>query len=189
MNGYQLLRAMCVPVVLLGVASSTNTLWGAGPADAVHFSLKTTIPAIVDVKLAPGGILRGRIVDVRAVGISKADVFVRQANGELTTTKTDIRGDFAISGLRGGVHQVVSGPVGCVVRAWAPKTAPPVAREGILIVVGQDLVLGQHPTGPIGRFWENSKYALTNPLVMTGIIATAIAVPVALNNRDKDSGS
>ena len=189
MNGNCFLRAVSVPVVWLGLVSSANTLWGAGPADAVHLPLETTMPAIVDVKLAPGGILRGRIVDVRGMGVAQVYVFVRQASGELTTTKTDFRGDFAIRGLRGGVHQLVAGPEGRVLRAWAPQTAPPAAREGVLIVMGQDVVLGQRHTGPIGRFWGNAKYPLTKPLVMTGIIAAAVAIPIAVNNRDKNSGS
>ncbi len=189
MNGNRLLRAVSIPVVCLGLVSSANTLWGAGPADAVHLSLEATMPAIVDVKLAPGGILRGRIVDVRGMGVAQVDVFVRQASGKLATTKTDLRGDFAIRGLRGGVHQLAAGPVGRVLRAWAPQTAPPAAREGVLIVVGQDVVLGQRPAGSIGRFWGNTKYPLTKPFVMTGIIAAAVAIPVAINNRDKDSGS
>lgn len=61
-------------------------------------------------------------------------------------------------------------------RLWAANTAPAAARDSALLVVGDEQVLGQ----------GGMKYWLANPWVVAGIVAVAVAVPVAIHNRNQD---
>jgi hypothetical protein len=135
-------------------------------------------PLINDVALGENGTLTGQVVDSQNVPQAIAEVAVWQNENRVATTKTDENGNFSVAGLRSGVHQVAAGQGVSVYRFWAPNTAPPAASPGAMIVSDQSVVRGNG--GVIGF--------LTNPWVLAGIVAAAIAIPIALNNDD-DSGS
>jgi hypothetical protein len=111
-----------------------------------------------------------------------------QVNGQTAAaTTTDAHGVFAVNGLRGGVHQVVVGDSMQNCRLWATGTAPPQAVPHLRFIPGQgDIVRGQW--GPPPSYNTMVSWA-TNPWVIGGVVATAIAVPVILNNVDDDEGS
>jgi hypothetical protein len=82
-----------------------------------------------------------------------------------------------------------------VYRAWAPRTAPPSANRAILAVAREDSVRGQYappiaaaPAGP-GPFGKTMNWISDHPLITAGIVATAIAVPVAIAADDDDPAS
>jgi hypothetical protein len=137
-------------------------------------------PAIADVALAEGGLLVGQVVDPQ--GAPKANLRISlqdSQNKEVATAKTDQQGAFAISGLKGGVYQVVTPQGRRVYRLWSPGMAPPSAQRGTLIVLGDELARGAASRGGMRAF-------LTNPIVIGGAVATAIAVPVAIHNSRRD---
>ena len=140
-------------------------------------------PVIYDVTLRDGGVMLGQVVDVQ--GAPKADVPVslRLGEQEIATTATDANGYFAFSRLRGGVYQVVSAEGVGAYRAWAPGTAPPNAREGALVVAGQDLIRGN-----FGHHLGRLKFWLCNPWVVAAIVTTAVAVPVGIHNANRGGG-
>lgn len=135
-------------------------------------------PAVVDVALGDGGVLQGLAVDPQ--GAPKADLAValRSGDQELGAAKTDQAGRFAFSGLRGGVYQLATAESQGVVRVWAPRTAPPYAQQGVMLVSGESVVRGQ-------AFRNIGSFA-SHPWVMAGIIATAVAVPIAIHNANRD---
>jgi hypothetical protein len=103
---------------------------------------------------------------------------IRQGQ-EIARTQTNAEGRFAVQGLTGGVYQVAT-PVGAATyRAWSPRTAPPAATQAITIVPDETIVRGQFGTGALG--W------LANPWVLAGIVAAAIAIPLALDDDDDAS--
>ena len=130
--------------------------------------------AVTDVALADGGKLRGQIVDTQGTPQRKLPVAVAQVDREVATTTTDDAGCFAVCGLHGGAHQIVAGTAQGVYRLWAPHTAPPSARPGVLLVVDGQPVRGQD--GPLG-------YWLCHPWVLLGLAAVAVALPVAIHNH------
>ncbi len=136
---------------------------------------------VIDVALADGGVLMGQVVDTQ--GVAKANVPVKLTAGEkeLAVGKTDANGYFAFRGLRGGMYQLTAAEGTGMYRLWAPRTAPPSAQRGALVVAGQDLARGQ--LGARMRAW------LSNPWVVGGIVATAVAVPVAIHNADDNTPS
>ncbi len=139
--------------------------------------------ALADVALGGGGVLRGQVVDPQGNLLAHCEVLVRQQDRAIAVTRTDADGRFAISGLAGGVYQIAAAESVAVFRFWAPGTAPPAAQAAALIVAGNGgLVRGQGPGSGVRRFFSS-------PWVLAGLLAAAIATPIALSNRDKVSTS
>ncbi len=132
----------------------------------------------VDVALDTGGVLRGQVVNSQGVPLKNTSLSLRQLPGETVTTATDNSGRFELAGLHGGTCQIVAGSSVAVCRLWSPDTAPPSAKPALLIVADGPQVLGQR--GPIAN------WALSHPWIVAGVVATAIAVPVAIHNLDDD---
>jgi len=87
----------------------------------------------------------------------------------MARTTTDERGLFVIEGVRGGSYNIL-----------VAGTAPPTAREALLVVTPDPVALGQNAGG---TFWRT----VTNPWVSAGLIGAAVAVPIALNNNASGS--
>jgi len=136
----------------------------------------TPTPAspVVDVALREGGLLVGQVVDEQGVGLGNVPVSLRQQDRELAIGKTNPDGTFGFKGLRGGIYQIVADQGHGVYRVWTVGTAPPAAQDGALVVNGDPVVRGQQGGG--------FRAFITNPLVIAGVVATAIAVPVAIHN-------
>jgi len=135
--------------------------------------------AVVDVALRDGGVLIGQVVDEQGAAMENVGVSLRYQDRDLVASKTTKEGYFAFKGLRGGVYQIVAARGHGVYRVWSPGTAPPAAQEGALVVSDNTVVRGQQDgCGCPGGF----RAFITNPLVIAGIVATAIAVPVAIHN-------
>ena len=132
---------------------------------------------VIDVELRGGGLLLGQVVGPAGKPLVGTRVSLRRLDREVATTVTDPSGYFFARGLRGGTYEIIAGPTRQLYRLWAPGTAPPTAGPGALIVVGGHQVRGQ--TGPTG-------YWLSNPWVIAGIVAAAVAVPVAIHNNRID---
>jgi len=141
---------------------------------------------VVDVELGTNGVLRGQLVDRqgRQLPISQVQV----TNGHQTrSTYSNKQGNFLFEGLVGSTYQVQAAGNLQIVRAWAKGTAPPKALDALLIVHDSDIVLGQHCGSPVcGNAIRGAKHPLSNPFILGGIVATAVAIPVAIHNRDKD---
>jgi hypothetical protein len=142
-------------------------------------------PAVIDVALKDGGVLLGQVVDPQGKGLQNTNVALRHYDREVVAASTGAEGYFAIKNVRGGVYQIASGDGIGVYRLWAPGTAPPSAQEGALLVANDTVVRGQQPgSAPPGTRLKNF---VSNPLVIGGVVATAIAVPVALHNSRSGS--
>jgi hypothetical protein len=134
---------------------------------------------VIDVALTAGGEFSGQVVDAQGRPQAGTSVMVCRQQQVVATTSTDEHGQFSLRGLQGGMYQVVAGQGMQSFRLWAPGTAPPAARQSALLIASDQVVRGQ---GGL-RYW------LTNPWVLSAAIAAAIAVPIALSNREKSSAS
>jgi len=133
---------------------------------------------MTDVQLRDGGVLLGQVVTPENAPVAGVDVLLRSGTQEVGMSKTDNNGYFAFSGLQTGVYQVATTESQATYRVWTEGTAPPGAPTGALIVNGHRMVRGQNGMQAVRNFF-------TNPWVIAGIIATAIAVPVAIHNSKK----
>jgi hypothetical protein len=131
----------------------------------------TTIPAVTDVALKDGGVLNGQVVDLRGSGVTGVSVTLGTQNKEVAATTTSAEGRFAVSGLRGGIYHVAAAEGHGVYRLWSAGTAPPSAQNSILVYTQDE---EQNRSG--------LKMLLANPIVIAGLVATAVAVPLALSH-------
>jgi hypothetical protein len=130
-------------------------------------------PAVVDVALSNGGVLHGQLIDLRGSSAAGVPVSVKAQNKQVVSTVTAKDGQFTVPGLRGGVYQVAAGEGQGVYRLWTAKAAPPSAQKNAIVFTG--------------LFGGSPKMLLANPVVVAGVVATAIAVPVAVVNSRPSS--
>jgi hypothetical protein len=156
-----LVTGLCCAAILSGQLAHA-----AGPV----FS---TTSRVSDVALTPGGLLRGQVLDAQGVPQRQIKVAVGKTNQQPTYVSTDGTGQFSVQGLSAGVYQVQTSHGSGVYRVWAPRTAPPSAQAGVLVVNHKQVVRGY-----------GGAHVLGNPWVMGLVVAAAIAIPLAF-----DSGS
>ncbi|MBN1394211.1 MAG: carboxypeptidase regulatory-like domain-containing protein [Pirellulales bacterium] len=161
--------------ILKSAMVSLATLGMCLPSVAFAASPTTQSP-VVDVALTDGGVLQGQVVDLQGKGVSGVPVLVKLQNQEIVKTTTAEGGRFSVKGLRGGVYQLAAGQGQGVFRMWAVNTAPPSAQKNAIVYT-------QGGYGGGGGL----KMFLSNPIVIAGLVATAIAVPVSLANSGSSS--
>ncbi|REK25704.1 MAG: carboxypeptidase regulatory-like domain-containing protein [Planctomycetota bacterium] len=143
-------------------------------------------PQVVDIELATGGILRGRVVDARGVPQVDAEVTLAQQQRTIASTRSGADGQFTMSNLKGGTYHAVTQHGVSVFRLWAHETAPPRAPSSVMLVSDASIVAGQH--APLKLPHAPLKVWLADPFVIAGIVAIATAVPIAVaNSRDSES--
>ncbi|QDT68475.1 hypothetical protein MalM25_13970 [Planctomycetes bacterium MalM25] len=159
------------------------------PCAARAESATAARPLAVDVVLQPEGLLVGQVVSASGAPLSKSEVKLRLKDGREAVAKTNEEGGFAFRGVR-GVVTLHSDKTAAVVRTWAPGTAPPNATPALLMVEGDQVARGQHYAGAgTQAVVDRSKRLMANPLFVAGVIATAVAIPVAIANDDDDPAS
>ena len=95
-------RCLLVAATSAGMLLSNSIVWADGPAP-------TAPPKMIDIELHSGGVLAGRVVDARGVGLEKANVALHNGNTPIAETATDPAGDFRFESVRGGIYQLSSG--------------------------------------------------------------------------------
>ena len=137
-----------------------------------------------DVALGDGGVLVGHVVDVQGVAVAMATVTLADHKQEIAQVRADQEGKFSVPSLRGGVYRISSRGQDAMYRLWAPHTAPPVAQQGVILVVGGDVIRGQYGKSP-GPFASMAQWVADHPLITAAAIGAAIVIPIAL---DDDNG-
>ena len=133
-------------------------------------------PAVADVRLHEGGIVHGRAVSCENAAIADTEVSLCSGERILGIGKTDRNGYFAFTGVCNGVYQMETPGGRQTVRLWTAETAPPVAQPYARIVC---TVRGQCCQPSVARTVRD---LMANPLFVAGLIATAVAIPVAIHN-------
>lgn len=157
------ISGLLIPSIIFGTCLPAQ-LWAVD-------SLPNTTPIMTDIALSDGGILEGQVVGYQNVGLPGVPVTVKQQNRDVATTTTATNGHFVVQDLRGGVYQVSTTQGGGIFRLWAPCTAPPAAKNRAIVYV-QNGMGGGGLRGILG-----------NPIVIPALIATAIAVPIAVSSQ------
>lgn len=166
MKSVKALRGMLISLATIGMILPQAAL-AAEPTPA---------PAVVDVALSDGGVLRGQIVDLQGASVTGIPVSVKIQDRDVAATTSTADGRFAVQGLRGGVYQVAAGEGHGIYRLWSAGTAPPSAQNGAIVYTQN------------GNGTGTMRSLLTNRVVLiAGVVATAIAVPLALANSQSAS--
>jgi hypothetical protein len=132
------------------------------------------------VALAEDGALHGVVVDGQAVPVPGTQVTLAQADRQIAATVSDADGRFTLAAVRGGVYQISAGQGVAVYRVWTAASAPPAASRLALVNAQSQIVRGQMP------FWDLFR---TDAFLITAIVATAVAIPVAVHNLRDDNDS
>jgi hypothetical protein len=140
--------------------------------------------------LYQGGLLIGQLYDADRRPLPQAEVSILAGDYTVATTRTDASGVFRVAGLRGGVHRIATANAVATYRLWAAGTAPPQAAPVLPLVVDGELARGQwSPPRPVSAFVESTREWRTNPFIVGGLVAAAVAIPVAIHNADDPPGS
>ena len=91
---------------------------------------------IPDLALGQGNTLAGQVVDSEGNSLSDVVVTVLSGDREVVRTKTNKEGRFAVAGLSGGAYTLVAEGSKLPCRVWSEGTAPPNAKDGLLLVSG-----------------------------------------------------
>lgn len=175
--------ATTVAMVLQPQLLAANEAAAPAPSTRVVTTTpKTQAPS--DVVLQEKGVLLGRVVDAQGAALPNAPVSLQTGGKEVARVVSDDMGRFQAEGLKGGVYQVASVGHQGTYRLWAPQTAPPAAAKGMSIVSQRDVVRGQFVGGPSNPFSSIGQWVAEHPIITAGAIATAIAVPIALDDDD-----
>jgi hypothetical protein len=154
--------------------------YAAGDEPAVMPGRVNSALQIEDVSLGQGESFHGVLLSERGEPIADADVELTQLGRQVAVSKTDEAGQFGFQGLRGGLHLVKAGQSAQLLRLWKPGTAPPHAKNGV-IISEQLTVRGQRPFKDL---------ITSNAFIITGVIVAAIAIPIAVHDaRNDKSGS
>ncbi len=151
----------------------------------------------IDVALRGNGEFHGQILDPQGYALRGVPVGL-QRNGKIVArTHTDEHGKFQFTGLRGGVYNIRAPGGGNTYRLWSPGTAPPSAREQVIVVSGA-LVRAQdayyvpaegelyNANEPIG---DSVLQFLASPWFIGAVIAAAIAIPLAIDDDENQFAS
>lgn len=144
---------------------------------------QVALQAPSDVQLHEQGLLVGRMVDEKGAAVANSPVSLQTGGKEVARVVTDASGRFQAKGLQGGVYQVASNGHQGVYRMWSPNTAPPAAAQGLSIVSRPDVVRGQY-AGSGNPFTSAGQWIAEHPIITAGLVATAIAVPIAIDDDD-----
>ena len=136
-------------VKLTDVRSSSFTPGSIKPNDDKPSIAKPSSPKVpptpIDVALNRDGVASGRVLDAQQKGIANAVVSFRQGKEQIVSATADDQGRFEVQNLRGGTYLITSNNGYGLFRFWAPKTAPPTAREQVLIRAQAVIVRAQSP--------------------------------------------
>ena len=167
-----------IAALVCGSMLTTQLAQAASPSvTSTTRSTEAPRTAIRDIALGNAGELRGQVLDIQGQARPKLPVRIARQGEEVARTETDQHGRFAVQGLNGGLYEVQT-PIGTnVYRAWTPGTAPPSAVTEAMVVPDENLIRGQMRGGQ-ALSW------LANPWVLAGIVAAAIAIPLALDDDD-----
>ncbi|HEY4759268.1 MAG TPA: carboxypeptidase-like regulatory domain-containing protein [Thermoguttaceae bacterium] len=162
------LSGLLISLIILGT-SLPITGWAGEPSPK---------PTLTDIALSEGGILEGQVVDLQNIGQPGVPVSIRSQDRDVASTTTAVNGRFVVQDLRGGVYHVAAPKGDGVFRLWAPRTAPPAAKKHAIVYVQNQYAMG----GDSGL-----KRLLGHPIVIPAVIATAIAVPIAVSANQQPS--
>ncbi len=163
-----------VALAAVGVVCPQLPAMAAGQKATVKTVAANTV---LDIGLAQGGTLTGRVVDQSGVALEGAEVVVKQGKTEVTRTVTDKQGTFAAKNLKGGVYTVASGSTEGTYRTWSEKTAPPSAHDQALLVVGKNGARGQS-----GCCESDGFGGIGSILLVGGLIAGGIGLGYAIGH-------
>jgi hypothetical protein len=149
----------------------------ARPAVTERLPSTTPAPPIADVALDADGRLQGQVVDNAGLPAAGTTIVLVSQGRAVAVVTSDAAGHFTAEHLAGGIYEVHAAGNVSLARLWAPQTAPPAARQTLVVQCGdpsEPIVRGQHTFGPFDGSWMKGR----GPWLIAA--AAIVAVPTAL---------
>jgi len=100
-----------------------------------------------DIALADGGVLNGVVLTPEAQPVASTKVKILHGTNIVAEAVTNDDGEFAVKGLRNGVHTVQMTNASQPVRFWSATAAPPTANGRLVMVSSPNMVRAQEGAG------------------------------------------
>lgn len=156
-------RGICTLLALSTLLAVHPAAQGATGADA-----DVQVARADDVSLQANGQLRGQVLDQQGQPQAFTQVVFLQNNRPIGSTKTDLTGQFVMPGLPPGAYQVQTQIAAKSVRIWAARTAPPLARQAVLLVADGDVTRAKSEGKSSGQYGPAIRGAIVGG-VITGL--------------------
>jgi hypothetical protein len=179
MRKYSSLNQAASIAVCFGILLS-NSVYGFG-------DVRSAVPR--DVELTTDGSLRGQVYTSEQLPVENAQIELKYQGTTIARTTTGPEGDFLITGVRGGAHEVSVGAINSPVRLWKFGTAPNGAVTGIVMAANENVIRGQSydPYGDRGGFGQpSSGFGLMDVVALALVGAAATAVVIAIEDHKDD---
>lgn len=140
---------------------------------------------IKDVELSKEGVLYGQVYTPQGQVVPNAVVQLRYQGTAVAAARCNPEGQFAISGVRGGAHEVVVGPLRNPVRLWAEGAAPKSATKGMIVAIDETIVRGQDVYCEPGCEPTPAGFGMLDVITLATVGAAVGALVVAIDNNNK----
>lgn len=167
----------------------THTLVTRAASIAVCFGMMLSAPAATfgnesggtarDVELSADGTLHGHIYGADGRGAESTQVELRFRNAAVARANTGENGQFTVTGVRPGVHDIAVGSMVTPVRLWKHGTAPEGALSQARLSAKDFVVRGQDPFNP------TSGFGLLDVVTVTTLAAAGVSAGFAIDNANK----
>ncbi len=141
-------------------------------------------PAVIDVALAPGGRMSGQVLDRSAAPLAGRRIDIASQGRLVASCGTNATGCFTVDHLAGGLYELQCDGNLCVARLWVAGTAPPAARQ-TLVLTGGEVVRGQATFGPFTGDWLKGR----GPWLIAAAAIVAVPTALALGLKPKSAAS
>lgn len=179
-----LVKAASIAVCLGILLSSTASAFEGGRSQVAR-----------DVELTGDGTFYGQIYTSEGRVVENAAVELRYQGTTVARAMTGENGDFAITGVRSGAHDLSIGTATTSVRLWKNGTAPAGSVESLVYAADENVVRGQaydengNPCNTCAP--PSSGFGLIDvvTLAMVGTAVTALVYNVKTSNDVRDQSS
>lgn len=130
-----------------------------------------------DVELSGAGHLNGTVCTPDGVPLPGRTVTLKYQGNVVAETSSGQNGDFAFSGVRGGVHELTVGSSSTPLRLWKHGSAPANSGRQVAVAVGSPVVRGQSYMPP-GAFMPGYGFMTAVALVATAGAITGLVIAV-----------
>jgi len=164
--------AVCFGILLSGPVSAYGGVTGSD---------------VRDVELSEEGTLYGQIRTTEGLTVDDAVVELRFNGQAVARTSSASNGAFAITGVRGGVHELAIGGASSTVRLWSNGTAPQGAVNGIVVTGNETIVRGQSYDPYVESYAPatGSGFGLIDVVTITMLGTSIAALVIAIDNNQK----
>ena len=135
-----------------------------------------------DVELSGAGHLSGTVCSPEGIPLSGKSVSLKYQGAVVAETTSGPNGDFAFSGVRGGVHELSVDSTTAPLRLWKHGSAPAGAGRQVAVAVGNPVVRGQNSFVSPAAFAPGYGFMTGVAIVATGAAITGLVLAVDARN-------